>query len=284
MRATEFITELFRPGKQNWKWNRQTEEEAIANFTVGDREYSWQALSHHLDDSPTNWEVQFRLLRKSTDPQDLNLFGTTGTGNSTEVMSTAVDITRDFLQQYGNTVQEIIFDAKENSRIALYARMVKRLLPNWNLEQDYNPDTGLRFVLTRPKDNTVQEDKPKDGKSIYRAGMCDAFAMALHQLTKLPLGAWTGYYYDDIEEEYSTEISHICCVKSFDQIEWIDVDGLHRGKPQNLYFNNKIESIKLVPISEEDARYVYTMEGVSEMDIKKAKQFILSDPNLSKLM
>jgi hypothetical protein len=26
------------------------------------------------------------------------------------------------------------------------------------------------------------------------------------------------------------------------------------------------------------------MEGVSEMDIKKAKQFILSDPNLSKLI
>jgi hypothetical protein len=151
MRAGEFVTELFRPGKQNWKWKRQTEEEAIANFTVSDREYQWQALSHHLDDNPTKWEIQFRLLRKPTDPQDLNLFGTTGTGNSAEVMSIAVDITRDFLQQYGNTVQEIIFDAKENSRIALYARMVKRLIPNWDLEQDYNPDMGLRFILTNPK-------------------------------------------------------------------------------------------------------------------------------------
>jgi len=284
MRAGEFITELFRPGNQNWKWNRQSQDEAVAHFTVGKRKYVWQAFNHHLDDKPETWEIQFRLIRDLFDPEKLSLFGTTGTGNSAEVMSIVVDIFREFLQVYGDSVQKIVFDAKENSRIALYTKMVKRLIPNWDLDQEYNPEMGLRFILSRPKDKTVREDKPKDGKSIYRAGMCDAFAMALHQLTKLPLGAWTGYYYDDFEEEDSTEISHICCVKSFDQIEWIDVDGLHHGQPKNLYFNNKIESIKLVPISEEDARYVYTMEGVSEMDIKKAKQFILSDPNLSKLI
>jgi hypothetical protein len=279
MRATEFIVELFRPGNQNWKWNRQSPEEAVANFTVGERKYVWQAFSHHLDDKPELWEIQFRLIRDLFDPEKLSLFGTTGTGNSAEVMSIVVDIFREFLQVYGDNVQKIVFDAKENSRIALYRKMIQRLIPNWDLEQDYNPELGLRFILSRPKQ--VNES---DSKSIYRSGMCDAFAMALHQLTKLPLGAWTGYYYDDFEEDYATEISHICCVKSFDQIKWIDVDGLHRGHPQNLYFNNKIESIKLVPISEEDARYVYTMEGVSEMDIKQAKQFILSDSNFSKLM
>jgi hypothetical protein len=277
--ANSQLDELFRPGNQNWKWNRQSQEEAVANFTVGERKYVWQAFSHHLDDKPEIWEIQFRLIRDLFDPEKLSLFGTTGTGNSAEVMSIVVDIMREFLQDYGDNVQKIIFDAKENSRIGLYTRMVKRLIPNWDLEQDYNPELGLRFILSRPKQ--VNES---DSKSIYRSGMCDAFAMALHQLTKLPLGAWTGYYYDDFEEDYATEISHICCVKSFDQTEWIDVDGLHRGRPKNLYFNNKIESIKLVPISEEDARYVYTMEGVGEMDIKQAKQFILSDPNLSKLI
>jgi hypothetical protein len=279
MRAGEFVTELFQQGKQNWTWKYKADTEAIAKFTVGDRDYVWQAFSHFRDDKPHKWEIQFRVVRQSTDPEKLQVYGTTGTGNSAEVMSIAVDIMREFLQYYGDSVQQIAFDAKENSRIALYRKMVQRLLPNWNAEEDYNPEYGLRFTLTRPKQ--VNES---DSKSIYRSGMCDAFAMALHELTKLPLGAWTGYYYDDFEEEDSTEISHICCVKSFDQIEWIDVDGLHRGKPKNLYFNNKIESIKLVPISEEDARYVYTMEGVSEIDIKKAKQFILSDPNLSKLI
>jgi hypothetical protein len=59
---------------------------------------------------------------------DLDLFGTTGTGNSAEVMSTAVDITRAFLKNYGlNKVDEITFNAKEDSRIGSYAVMIKRL-------------------------------------------------------------------------------------------------------------------------------------------------------------
>jgi hypothetical protein len=151
MRAGEFVTELFRPGNQNWKWNRQSPDEAVANFTVGKRNYVWQAYNHHLDDKPETWEIQFRLIRDLFDPEKLSLFGTTGTGNSAEVMSIVVDIMREFLQDYGDNVQKIIFDAKENSRIALYTKMVKRLIPNWKLEQDYNPEMGLRFILSNPK-------------------------------------------------------------------------------------------------------------------------------------
>ena len=151
MRAGEFVTELFRPGNQNWKWNRQSQEEAVANFTVGKRNYVWQAISHHLDDKPEIWEIQFRLIREALDPEKLSLFGTTGTGNSAEVMSIVVDIMREFLQDYGDNVQKIIFDAKENSRIGLYTRMVNRLIPDWKLEQDHNQELGLRFILSRPK-------------------------------------------------------------------------------------------------------------------------------------
>ena len=39
MRATEFITELFQPGKKNWEWARLGRDEASAFFKVGDREY-----------------------------------------------------------------------------------------------------------------------------------------------------------------------------------------------------------------------------------------------------
>ena len=151
MRAGEFVTELFRPGNQSWKWNRQSQEEAVANFTVGERKYVWQAISHHLDDKPEIWEIQFRLIREALDPEKLSLFGTTGTGNSAEVMSIVVDIMCEFLQDYGDNVQKIIFDAKENSRIGLYTRMVNRLIPDWKLEQDHNPELGLRFILSRPK-------------------------------------------------------------------------------------------------------------------------------------
>ena len=151
MRATEFIAELFRLGNQNWKWNRQSQDEAVANFTVGKRNYVWQAFNHHLDDKPETWEIQFRLIRDLFDPEKLSLFGTTGTGNSAEVMSIVVDIMREFLQVYGDNVQKIVFDSIENSLISLYRKMIQRLLPNWNAEEDYNLDSGLRFSLTRPK-------------------------------------------------------------------------------------------------------------------------------------
>lgn len=118
-------------------------------------------------------------------------------------------------------------------------------------------------------------------KSTYRTGMCDAYAMALHNITKLPLGAWTGFYYDDLEEEYVPETCHVCCVKSFDKLEWVDVDGTHQGEPDNCHFVNNIEYMKLVPISVEEAQYIFTMEGVSEEDVKTAEEFILSNPRLT---
>jgi hypothetical protein len=149
--AEEQLDELFQPGKQNWAWKIKADNEAIAKFTVGDRDYVWQAFSHFRDDKPHKWEIQFRVVKQSTDPEKLQVYGTTGTGNSAEVMSNAVDIMREFLQYYGDGVQQIAFDAKENSRIALYRKMVQRLLPNWNADEDYNPEYGLRFTLTRPK-------------------------------------------------------------------------------------------------------------------------------------
>jgi hypothetical protein len=147
----EQLDELFQHGKQNWTWKYKADTEAIAKFTVGDRDYVWQAFNHFRDDKPHKWEIQFRVVRQSTDPEKLQVYGTTGTGNSAEVMSIAVDIMREFLQYYGDSVQQIAFDAKENSRIALYRKMVQRLLPNWNADEDYNPEYGLRFTLTRPK-------------------------------------------------------------------------------------------------------------------------------------
>jgi len=154
MRAGEFISEVFQSGKENWRWRRRDETEAIAEFKVGDRKYSWQALSHFQDGAPEKWEISFRLLREPSDPSDLDLHGLTGTGNSTEVMSYAVEVTREFLKFYGAGVQQLTFSAKQddrNSRISLYANMIKRLLPNWQLDKDYDPHMGAIFNLSRPE-------------------------------------------------------------------------------------------------------------------------------------
>jgi predicted chitinase len=148
MRATEFITEVFKPGKTNWKWSRLGRDDVAAFFNVGDREYLWQAFTGR--GNPKKWEIQFRLVRKpDVDPDKLDMFGATGTGNSAEVMSTAVDITRAFLKDYGlDRVEEITFNAKEDSRIGLYAKMIKRLLPDWDLHSVKDPVDGMVFTLT----------------------------------------------------------------------------------------------------------------------------------------
>jgi hypothetical protein len=148
MRASEFITEVFQPGKKNWEWARLGTNEVSAFFKVGNRDYLWQAFTGVAN--PKKWEIQFRLIRKpDVDPDELDLFGQTGTGNSAEVMSTAVDITRAFLKEYGlDRVEEITFNAKEDSRIALYAKMIKRLLPDWDLYSRKDSVNGMTFSLT----------------------------------------------------------------------------------------------------------------------------------------
>lgn len=147
MRAIEFLTELFQQGK-DWKWEFKGSEEAMATFTVGDVEYFWHASVENIR-RPNQWTIAFRARNQSE--QD-KMFGLTGTGNSAEVMSTAIDITRSFLQEYGDKVLELRFSAKEESRSKLYARMVKRLLPNWDLHT--MPDVlngGSMFYLTNPR-------------------------------------------------------------------------------------------------------------------------------------
>jgi GNAT superfamily N-acetyltransferase len=147
----ENLTELFQQGK-NWKWEFKGSEEAMATFTVGDVEYFWHAAVENIR-RPNIWTIAFRV-RNQTDQE--KMFGLTGTGNSAEVMSIVVDITRQFLQEYGDKVLELRFSSDNGeegetaSRTSLYARMVKRLLPNWNLHTK-KVDTETDFYLTNPK-------------------------------------------------------------------------------------------------------------------------------------
>ena len=122
-----------------------------------------------------------------------------------------------------------------------------------------------------------------DSRSPYRVGLCDAFAIALHQLTKLPLGAWVGEYYDDFMEETELEYAHLCVVVSFENNTWIDVDGLHSGLPKNIQFDNAVENVKLIPVTENDARELFTVEDL-DSDIETAKNFIRSDTVLRKVI
>jgi len=155
MRANEFLTELFNPGKK-WKWSFTGSEEAVAVFHVGEVPYVFHAYG--IDGI---WEVEFKRHGSKLDRSQK--FGLTGTGNSAEVMSTIVDIMREFLAKYKDKIETLRFSAKEGSRQGLYARMVKRLLPDWTLHQD-----GEDFILIAP--DQVNEARPNHPDHQFKTG------------------------------------------------------------------------------------------------------------------
>ena len=131
------VKELFQQGK-DWKWSFQGSEEAMAVFKIGKVPYMFHAYG-----ADGEWEVEFKRDGKKLDRTQK--FGLTGTGNSADVMSTVVDIMRAFLDKYKDKIQVLTFSAKEDSRQGLYARMVKRLLPDWTMTQK-----GEFFTLVAP--------------------------------------------------------------------------------------------------------------------------------------
>jgi hypothetical protein len=144
------LHELFKNDKIDWKWGFRGSQEAEATFVVGDVQYHFYAYSHSA--RPTIWEVEFRAV-EGVDPR--NKFGVTGTGNAAQVMAIVVEILGEFLQKYDDKIQSLTFSAKERSRRDLYARMVRRLLPNWDFKLE-----DRQFFLTRP--TTIKETAEED--------------------------------------------------------------------------------------------------------------------------
>jgi hypothetical protein len=196
MRATEFITELFQPDK-DWKWSFTGSQEAVAVFHVGGIPYQFYA--YRPDENFAGWEVEFKLADNKLDRSQK--FGLTGTGNSAEVMSTVVDIMRAFLSKYQKKIKVLAFSAKEDSRQGLYARMAKRLLPDWTMKQE-----GAIFSLTAPKQNADKQlgenfaDGKVKGKSrpgrVKRAGAsCSGSVTDLRQRAKNASGEKAKMYH-----------------------------------------------------------------------------------------
>lgn len=142
MRVKEIISELFVKPNISWEWTVKNAHRAKAEFTIGDVKYFFSAVSH----TPFVWEVEFRALVNRT-----QRYGITGTGKSAIVMSTIVDIMRDFLSEYNGDINQLVFTADEESRRSLYRAMIKRLLPTWEFNES---ETG-EFRLSRP---TVQTE------------------------------------------------------------------------------------------------------------------------------
>lgn len=139
----EALNELFS-NHVNWKWSFRGSEEVEADFTVGDIPYKFYAHSASTTfDGPKDvWSVEFR----QAGTRDRNKrFGLSSTGNAPLVMSTVVNIMRNMLEGR-SYITKLVFSAKEESRQGLYKRMVQRLLPAWDVQQD-----GTEFTVTKPE-------------------------------------------------------------------------------------------------------------------------------------
>jgi GNAT superfamily N-acetyltransferase len=194
MRAQEFVTELFQPGK-DWRWSFQGSEEAVAVFQVGEVPYMFHAYG-----SDGEWEAEFK--QHGSKLSKMQKFGLTGTGNSAEVMSTVVDIMRAFLEKYQDKIQVLTFSAKEDSRQGLYARMIKRLLPDWRMQQK-----DEFFTLFAPKQATESHEFVQEIERIspgsYSGGKEYLYDKTTgKQIKKLPGGS--GLLYSVSEGRYGS--------------------------------------------------------------------------------
>ena len=178
MRAQEFVTELFQPGK-DWRWSFQGSEEAVAVFQVGQVPYMFHAYG-----ADGEWEAEFK--RHGSKLDRIQKFGLTGTGNSAEVMSTVVDIMRAFLDKYKDRIEVLTFSAKEDSRQGLYARMVKRLLPNWSMKQQ-----GEYFTLIAPKRSVTESGEPQAAGCVIVAEDTGRWCLQQRSDTVSDPGVWS---------------------------------------------------------------------------------------------
>jgi hypothetical protein len=142
------LVELFTNTPVPWKWYYISATDAEAKFMVGDIEYSF--YSYYTVRDPVEWELEFRVNNSEFLH---NRYEVTGTGNAAMVMTTVVDITRDFLKKKPD-ILVLTFSAKEFSRNRLYTHMVQRLLPTWKLVKD---KSGKNFKLFHP---SVIESEP----------------------------------------------------------------------------------------------------------------------------
>lgn len=157
------VTEVFQPGK-NWQWVEQDEDHAVAKFEVGGVPFEFSAG----DDGDGLWWVSFSDVTFPEEPE----YGATGKGNSIEVLSTVVDITRAFVQARRNDIETIIMTSRGKSRSNLYHKMLQRLLPSWRVESE-EEDGDTFFYIRPPRNRRVAESTSTAG--VYGMALNEIF-------------------------------------------------------------------------------------------------------------
>jgi len=139
------LYEVFNQPKK-WQWVRQSHTSTTALFQIGNILYEFNAelLWGQTDDDDNSIPDMWYLSFSPAEEQEYkNAYGKTGTGNQQQVFATVIDIIRDFMNEY--KPQSMTMSAEEPNRKTLYIKMLKKLLPNWNISFD-----GDHIIVKHP--------------------------------------------------------------------------------------------------------------------------------------
>lgn len=144
------LFELFnRPAEYDWV--SKTEHYGNAMFVTGDATYKVLISSYKIGRTEV-WSIQFEALANDADDWTI---GNTGTGAEYEVFSTVVRVARDYMSEYG--AKTLHMQTNHAGRASLYPRMLKRLLPQWQVHVD-----GNQIYAIKPGDAIPEWDDGDD--------------------------------------------------------------------------------------------------------------------------
>lgn len=132
-----------------FRWVYQTEEAYSAIFKINNNRYD----VHFSKDSSGGdewWEVEFGVDLPTDAP--MPRYGITKTGNAFVVFSTVATIIEDFIGKV--SPQQIIFTAKEASRVKLYDALIPRIQKTGRIQFDVRTTghgSGKKYILTFEK-------------------------------------------------------------------------------------------------------------------------------------
>lgn len=221
-RPIQPIKELFQQGA-DWEWVYRGSEERVADFKIGNIPYRFTA-SMASPKEPDIWELEFQSMDPKSRSNKDN-FGLTGTGNAADVFSTVIDIIRSLLSDKSITVNVLKMTAIEDSRRKLYQRMIRRLLPNWDI-QEHDVD----IYATRPYQ--------KLSEAVHKLPITDEDFEVLKELMNSPIpAAIAPIYIDEIinDDELNDLISSLEETHPSRDVRPLIVEWVNRVMPDQMY-------------------------------------------------
>lgn len=123
----------------------------------------------------------------------------------------------------------------------------------------------------------------------FFCGFCDAFAIALHRLSGLPLASVCGKVVEE-DGDIRYDDHHLVIIEDYQTETFIDAAGRRFGLDpwrrdigSNCFVDCRTVEILLRPVSIDEALFIFTTTGVSENEVAEAMDCIKESGLLAEL-